>query len=529
MKKKIVIVGAGPGGLTSAMILAHRGFDVEVVEKEHVVGGRSARLSFDGFDFDTGPTFLMMKFVLDEMFEEAGERIEDYLEALELDPMYRLVFNDRTIDMTSNPAEMKREIDRLFPGSEADLDKFLMREGKRFEKVFPCLQKDYSSFKEFFNPIFLKAIPYIPLGSSIFDYLGNYFGEEKLRLCFTFQSKYLGMSPWECPGFFSILPFVEHRFGIFHVQGGLSRISEAMAVIAEKNGARIRTGTAVKQIIVERGVAKGVLLANGEKIMGDEIVLNADFAYAMNNLMPPGVLRKYSPQKLEKKRYSCSTFMLYLGVDKIYRDLPHHTIVFADDYRSSIQSIFNSKDLTDDISFYIRNSSLTDPLVAPQGQSGLYVLVPAPNQKSGIDWEKQKAEFRNRVIRKIVERTPLKDLESHIVAEKMMTPLDWETKSNVYLGATFNLAHTLTQMLYFRPHNRFEEIDNMYLVGGGTHPGSGLPTIYESARISSNMISDKYGVLYTKPTLLSEKTGILKGSISSVEPVETAGLVPAEK
>lgn len=528
MKKKIVIVGAGPGGLTSAMILARRGFDVEVLEKDSVVGGRNANLSFDGFDFDTGPTFLMMKFVLDEMFEEAGECIDDYLETVELDPMYRLIFNDRTVDMTSDHTAMKREIARLFPGSEADLDKFLAREGKRFEAVFPCLQKDYNSFKEFFNPIFLKAIPHIPLGSSIFDYLGNYFGEEKLRLCFTFQSKYLGMSPWECPGFFSILPFVEHKFGIFHVQGGLSRISEAMARVATRHGARIRTGAEVKQIILERGAAKGVRLASSEKVMADELVLNADFAYAMNNLVPPGYLRKYSPKKLEKMRYSCSTFMLYLGVDKIYDELPHHTIVFADDYRSSIRSIFDSKELTDDISFYIRNSSVTDPHVAPAGQSGLYVLVPAPNQESGIDWEKQKTEFRNRVIRKIVERTPLKDIESHIVSEKVITPRDWERNSNVYLGATFNLAHTVTQMLYFRPHNRFEEIDNMYLVGGGTHPGSGLPTIYESARISSNLISDKYGVPYKKPSRLSEKSGIKRrrsverASDEEAEPVGAA-------
>lgn len=505
MKKKILIVGAGPGGLTSAMILARRGFDVEVFEKAHVVGGRSAVLSFDGFDFDTGPTFLMMKFILDEMFEEAGESIDDHLETVELNPMYRLIFNDRSIDMTGDREAMKREIARLFPGSEADLDKFLTREGQRFEKVFPCLQKDYGSFKEFFNPIFLKAIPYIPIGSSIFDYLGNYFGEEKLRLCFTFQSKYLGMSPWECPGFFSILPYVEHRFGVFHVQGGLSRISEVMARVAEQNGARIRLNTSVEQVIVEKGSAKGVQLAGGERVMGDEVVLNADFAYAMSHLIAPGVLKKYTPQRLRQKRYSCSTFMLYLGMDKIYDELPHHTIVFADDYRSSIHAIFETKELTDDISFYIRNSSVTDPHVAPAGKSGLYILVPAPNQKSGIDWMQYKAEFRNKVIGKIVERTPLKDIESHIVAERVITPQDWEQHSNVFLGATFNLAHTLGQMLYFRPHNRFEEIENMYLVGGGTHPGSGLPTIYESARISSNLISKKYGVAFRKPSPFSEK------------------------
>jgi phytoene desaturase len=506
--KKIAIVGAGPGGLTAAMILARRGFDVHVFEKEAVVGGRSAELSFDGFKFDTGPTFLMMKFILDEMFEEAGEDVGDLIDAVELTPMYRLIFPDRTIDMTGDHEQMKREIARLFPGSKADVDKFLTREGKRFEKVFPCLQKDYNSFKEFFSPVFLKAIPYIPLGSSIFDYLGNYFGEEKLRLCFTFQSKYLGMSPWECPGFFSILPYVEHAFGVFHVQGGLSKISEAMARVAEKYKATIHLNTPVEQIVVEQGIAKGVQLGNGETFMADEVVLNADFAYAMNNLIAPGVLRKYAPERLAEKRYSCSTFMLYLGVDKIYRELPHHTIVFADDYRSSIGAIFETKELTEDISFYIRNSSVTDPQVAPEGMSGLYVLVPVPNQKSGVDWELERTAFRNRVIQKIVAHTPLKDLESHIVAERAITPLDWEQNRNVYLGATFNLAHTMTQMLYFRPHNRFEEIDNMFLVGGGTHPGSGLPTIYESARISANLISQKYGVPFNKPSNLMEKAGM---------------------
>jgi len=251
-----------------------------------------------------------------------------------------------------------------------------------------------------------------------------------------------------------------------------------------------------------------VQLGNGETFMADEVVLNADFAYAMNNLIAPGVLRKYAPERLAEKRYSCSTFMLYLGVDKIYRELPHHTIVFADDYRSSIGAIFETKELTEDISFYIRNSSVTDPQVAPEGMSGLYVLVPVPNQKSGVDWELERTAFRNRVIQKIVAHTPLKDLESHIVAERAITPLDWEQNRNVYLGATFNLAHTMTQMLYFRPHNRFEEIDNMFLVGGGTHPGSGLPTIYESARISANLISQKYGVPFNKPSNLMEKAGM---------------------
>jgi phytoene desaturase len=226
----------------------------------------------------------------------------------------------------------------------------------------------------------------------------------------------------------------------------------------------------------------------------------------MNNLIEPGILRKYTPEKLASKRYSCSTFMLYLGLDKVYPDLPHHTIVFANNYRASIGTIFDTHELTDDISFYIRNSSITDPQVAPEGCSGLYVLVPVPNQKSDVNWDLEKIPFRNRVIEKMKERAGLEDLEEHIVAERVITPADWEARSHVYLGATFNLAHSIGQMLYFRPHNRFEEIENMYLVGGGTHPGSGLPTIYESARISANLISKKYGINFKPPSKLTDKT-----------------------
>jgi phytoene desaturase len=385
-KKKIVIVGAGPGGLTAAMVLARRGFDVEVFEKAGVVGGRNAELTVGDFRFDLGPTFLMMKFVLDKAFEEAGEKSEDYLDFVRLDPMYRLIFPDFSMDVTGDRAKMKAQIACCFPGEEAGLDKFFERESERFRHIYACLEKDYSSLTDFFKPNFLRAIPYIPFGRSIYQYLGNYFRSERLRLSFTFQSKYLGMSPWECPAFFVILPYIEHAFGVFHVQGGLSDISNAMAKVAEKYGARIHLNAPVKQLLIEKGAVKGVVLEDGRKILADETIVNADFAHAMHSLVPPRILKKYAPEKLKKKQFSCSTFMLYLGLDKIFADLPHHNIVFARDYHKNTDDIFRNLKLSDDISFYIRNSSVTDPLVAPEGKSGIYILVPVPNNSSGIDW-----------------------------------------------------------------------------------------------------------------------------------------------
>jgi phytoene desaturase len=207
------------------------------------------------------------------------------------------------------------------------------------------------------------------------------------------------------------------------------------------------------------------------------------------------VLKKYTPQKVRSMKYSCSIFMLYLGVDKVY-DMPHHAIYFADDYRTNVDDIFKNLKLSDDMSFYVRNTEGVDKTNAPEGHSALYILVPVANLEADVDWEKEKERYTELVIDTVIKKTVMKDLKDHIKAQKVITPLDWQNDYNVYNGATFNLAHNLGQMLYSRPHNKFEDVENVYLTGGGTHPGSGLPTIYESGRISANMICKKYGVKY---------------------------------
>jgi phytoene desaturase len=500
--KHVIVVGAGPGGLTAAMILARRGFQVTVVEKEKQVGGRNAALRLKKFVFDTGPTFLMLKEILDEVFEEAGQDSGALLKFVKLDPMYRLQFDDRNLAVHSAPEAMRAQIAEHFPGEERGLDRYLKTEKRRFELMYPCLQKDYATVGQFFSREFRRAFFHLALGRSLMDVLGDYFKPEKLRLAFTFQAKYLGMSPWECPGAFGILSYIEHAFGIYHVQGGLSEISQAMARVVKANGGKILLGAKVRQLRLEGKRVVGVELEDGRTLAGDEVVINADFAHAMTHLVPPGVLTKYSPRNLKKRDYSCSTFMLYLGLDKVYK-MPHHTIVFARDYRGNVEDIFKRKRLSGDVSVYIRNASITDPTLAPQGQSAVYVLVPVPNLSAGIDWRAAAPAFRELVLKTIAARTAMTDLEKHIVAEKVITPAQWETDYSVFYGATFNLAHQLTQMLYFRPRNRFEELRNCYLVGGGTHPGSGLPTIYESGRITANLISRQHRVPFVSKNLLA--------------------------
>ena len=444
--KKVIIVGAGPGGLTSAMILAHRGFSVTVYEKEDRVGGRNAPIQLGPYTFDTGPTFLMMKFILDEMFSEAGKDVSRLPRIPEAGADVPPGLRGSGPGSHDGRCKNHNDVKQLFPGNEDGVAQFYDKEKHRFELLFPCLQKDYVHFRTFFHPDFLRAIPILGVGQSLFQNLGRYFKDDRLKMSFSFQSKYLGMSPWECPAAFTLIPYVERKYGIFHVIGGLNAISAAMAKAAAENGATIHLGTPVKEIITENGRATGVLLASGETDTADEVIINADFGYAMTHLFRPGLLKKYTPERVAKKKYSCSTFMIYLGVDKKY-DMPHHNIYFSKDYEGNVRDIFSNMRISDEPSFYLQNASVTDPTLAPPGKSTIYILVPMPNNMSGIDWAKEKDAFKERILDLVVARTPMKDLRDHIETEKVITPADWESEQHVYTGATFNLAHNLMQML----------------------------------------------------------------------------------
>jgi phytoene desaturase len=498
--KRVIIIGAGPGGLTAGMILARRGFDVTIVEKKPHVGGRNAELKAGDFLFDTGPTFLHQKFTLDEVFAEAGRRSEDYLDFVLLDPMTRLSWGETSLETTSDIEQMARRIDRVFPGNAEGYRRVMADHQVKMRTIYPCLQRPYHQWRSYLSSTLLKAFPYVATADSVVDVLDRYFDDDRLKLAFTFQAKYLGMSPWSCPALFSILSYTEYKYGIYHVKGGLCRISHAMAEVFGEHGGKLRLGAGVKEVVFQGSHVKAVILEDGERLECDDAIMNADYAHAVTTLMNG---RSLPVKQLERKKYSCSTFMLYLGLDTIFPQQPHHHILFADDYRRNVSEIQGERLLSDDMSIYIRNSSINDPLVAPPGRSGIYVLVPTINTRHGFDWERHAPEYREKVLARIEERSELKNLRRHIVEERMITPVDWRDGLDVFMGATFNLAHTLDQMLYLRPHNRMRGYDNLYLVGGGTHPGSGLPTIYESGRISSNLLCERHGVAYEKTDFTS--------------------------
>lgn len=489
----VLIIGAGPGGLAAAMLLAHAGVKVTIVERLPRVGGRCSAIEADGFRFDLGPTFFLYPRVLDRIFKAVGRDLKTDVPMVRLDPQYRLIFGSGgELRCTPNMEQMRAEIARFAPEDAKNLDRYLADNRAKMAAFTPVLERPFQSWTNLLSWDLIKLLPMVrPLGSVDGD-LRRYFQDQRTRLAFSFQSKYLGMSPFRCPSLFTILSFLEYEWGVHHPIGGCSAVSDEMGRIAEEMGVDIRLGEEVTEVLFEGRKAVGVKTSSGE-YRADALVINADFSQAMRRLVPDRLRRRWRDRKIEKKKFSCSTFMMYLGIEGRYDHLDHHTIYTSADYEGNLRDIETGAALTEDTSIYVQNASITDPTLAPAGHSTIYVLAPVANLESGISWETRKAEFR-RVAMRQLHKLGLHDLEKRIRYEKIITPANWQGDYEVYRGATFNLAHNLGQMLHLRPRNRFEDLDSVYLVGGGTHPGSGLPVIYESARITSRLLMQDFNL-----------------------------------
>lgn len=490
---RVLIIGAGPGGLAASLLLAKAGLRVKVIERLPRVGGRCSALEAQGFRFDLGPTFFLYPLVLQRIFRLIGRDLADEVEMIRLDPQYRLVFGQGgEMRCTADIKRMEAEIRGIAPADVASLQRYLADNREKLERFRPCLESPFLSWRSLVTWNLLKLLPLLRPWKSLDSELSRYFSDPRVRLAFSFQSKYLGMSPFNCPSLFSILSFLEYEHGVHHPIGGCSAVSEAMARVAEEMGVEISLGEEVKQVLFEGKKAVGVQTNRGEHRC-DALVINADFANAMSKLVPDHLRRRWSDKKIARKKYSCSTFMMYLGIEGRYDDLDHHSIYTAKDYIGNLGDIEKRHGLSEDPSFYVQNACVTDPSLAPNGKSTLYVLSPVTHQHANVDWNAEKHGFRCRLLQQL-RKVGIEDIEKRIVYEKIVTPADWENQYQVYRGATFSLAHNLGQMLHLRPRNRFEDLESVYLVGGGTHPGSGLPVIYESARISSRLLLQDYGV-----------------------------------
>lgn len=490
--KKVVVVGAGPGGLASAMLLAAAGLDVTVLERLPRVGGRTSTLEGNGHRFDVGPTFFLFPQVLAGIFEACGRSLEDEIELVRLDPHYRLVFEDgASITATPDVDRLEREIAALCPSDARGVRPWLQDNRRKLEAFRPILESPFLSVTDLLSLPLRDVLPLVRPFSSVDDDLRRHFSDPRVRLAFSFQSKYLGMSPFRCPSLFTILSFIEYEHGVFHPRGGCGAVSETMARVARELGATFRLGEAVTGIEFRGKRAVAVRTERGVHPC-DALVVNADFAQAMRTLVPDALRRRWRDRRIEKARYSCSTFMMYLGLEGRV-ELPHHTIWLASDYVENLADIETRHVLTKNPSFYVQNPTVTDPDLAPQGCSSLYVLLPVTHEHPNVDWSRETPAFRRLALRQL-ERLGVTDVEKRLRFEKILTPSGWASELGIYRGATFNLAHDLGQMLHLRPRNRFEDLEGVYLTGGGTHPGSGLPVIYESAKISARLLAEDLGV-----------------------------------
>ena len=512
MAKRVIIVGAGPGGLAAAMLLAAEGVDVTVLERRDTVGGRTSTLTddIDGvgtFRWDLGPTFFLYPRILEEVFAMCGRDLHREHPMVRLDPQYRLQFEaadgsiEHTLDCTPDLDRMVAEVAKIDADDAANFPRFIEENRRKFDAFTPILQRGWRGgargLFDYLDPTLAGMLPLVRPWASVDRDLQRYFANERIRLAFSFQSKYLGMSPFRCPSLFTILSYLEYDYGIYHPEGGCGAISRTMARVAEELDVHVACGAEVTGLAFAdatdprrcTGVAWTDRDGTEHEDTADAVVVNADFAAAMRDLVPDRLRRRWTDAKLERKRYSCSTYMLYLAVEgEIPADaIAHHTIFLANDYPKNLDQIENGHVLSENPSVYAHNPCVTDPSMAPEGHSSLYVLAPVTHQHANVDWSREAPVFRERVYGQLA-KMGLPDLQKRVRAEHQLTPNGWADEHRIYRGATFNLAHNLGQMLHLRPRNRFEDLNGVYLVGGGTHPGSGLPVIYEGARITARYV-----------------------------------------
>jgi len=487
--KQIAVVGAGPGGLASAMLLAHAGAHVTVYEKGNRIGGRSSCIEMDGFRFDTGPTFFLYPEIIRQIFTRCGFDLDKMVQLKRLDHLYDLVFEDGpSLSLTTDPAQLEAEIAKISPDDARHVRRFLQHNKGKFERFIAPLQRSFNSWRDLLRPDMMRALPVLSPFSSIDKDLSRYFKDPRTRLAFSFQSKYLGMSPYRCPSLFTILSFMEHEFGIFHPVGGTEAVMEAMATAARAMGVTIRLSAGVDEIVTRDGRAVAVETASGSHPV-DAVVVNGDFARTIQKLLPNEKRRKWSNATLASKKYSCSTFMMYLGLRGTMTEHAHHTIFLSGDYENNFAQIEEGKQLSERASLYVQNACVTDSGQAPEGCTALYVLMPVGNlREGGFEWDEAATKRARQIVFNRLRDAGFGEIEDRIIVEKVITPHDWQENHDVHRGAVFNLAHSLGQMLHRRPHNRFEDVEGVYLAGGGTHPGSGLPVIFEGARISADLM-----------------------------------------
>ena len=491
--KAVIVIGAGIGGIVAATHLAQHGIKVTVIEKNSRAGGRCDRISRDGHQFDTGPTLLVMPLLYEAEFHALGSSMREMLDLQRVDPTYHLVFDDGSqLALTSDMKSMQEQLEKFEPGSFQGLMRY-MTEGHRHYHlgIERLVNRDFRKASEFFT---LKNIPLIHQLKPLANHYRNmsaYFDDPRLKSAFTFQDVYMGLSPFDAPATFSMMPYTELAHGVWYPRGGMYSVVEALVELARNAGVEFVFDASVERVDVNSSHAHGVLLDDGQHLKADAVLANADLPYIYNDLLPD---RKLA-ESMSRKRFSCSVISFFWGLDKKYETLPPHMLFLAHDYRENFKSIIQDLGLPANPSLYVHAPARLDPSMAPEGEDTVIGIVPVGHMSENgeQDWGSIRDEARQHVFRRLAS-LGITDFESHIKFETNFTPLSWRKRYNLMKGSTHGLCHNLTQLGYFRPKNKHPRYHNLYFTGASTHPGTGMPTAMVSGRLSAQRIMDDFEI-----------------------------------
>ena len=487
MKNKLIVVGSGFGGIAAALRMRAKGYEVTLLEKQADLGGRARVFTKDGFTYDAGPTVVTAPYLFNELFSLFKKNIEDYVKIVPLDLWYRFVFNDGSVfNYSGNENEMESQISKI----SNDLNgykKLITFTEKIFNKGFVEL-----SDKPFNNFLFMiKQIPaLLKLKSyqSVYQLVSSYISNEKLRRIFSMHPLLVGGNPFSTTAIYALILFLEKKWGIHYAMGGTGKIVEALEKLMKEEDITILKNAEVVEFLTKNKKITGIQLKNGSIINCDYLICNSDPPNVYKNLIKSNNQYNFLfNQKIKRMNYSMGLFVYYFGSKKKYNNIAHHTICFGDSYQDHLKKIFDDKILTDDISYYLHRPTATDPGMAPENHDAFYVLVPVPNNLSGINWKEKGDSFKELVIAKM-EKTTLPNLRENIVSDFYLTPDYFEQELSTLHGSGFSIQPKFTQSAYFRFHNQSEIFSNMFFVGAGTHPGAGMPGVLSSAKVLDKLL-----------------------------------------
>jgi phytoene desaturase len=494
-KPTAIVIGAGIGGIATAARLAKNGYDVTVLEKEATPGGRANQIVRDGHRFDIGPTLFLMPEVWEETFATLGEKMSDHLDLRRIDPTYKVHFDDGLqLELTSDIGKMQEQLEAVEKTAFTGFLNYIA-EGSKHYKI--SLEKFVGrNFYSIFEYLSLKNLPLIVQLKALkkhFANTGRFFKDERLKAAFTFQNMYLGLSPYDAPATYSLLQYTELAEGVWYPMGGMYAGIQALVKVAEKLGVKFIYNAPVKRLATNGTKIFGAVLEDGKPMTADIFVGNADLPYIYKELLPDAKEAK----KLEEKLYTCSTLMFYWGVDREYSQIAHHNVFLGGDYKASFDQIFEDHTLPDVPSFYVHAPARTDKAAAPDGQDTLYVLMPVGHldARSEQDWDALVDRARETVFKRLATEMGVHDLKEHIKFEIVYQPKTWKDRFNLVNGSAFGLSHNFWQVGYLRPQNRHKTYRNLYFAGASTHPGTGLPIVLLSARLTTERILKEKGTI----------------------------------